>query len=219
MIKKIITILLFVLIPTNSFSQTLDLPKEIILEYNGPFGVPAILTFKHDQKSYSINTSIAIPFKPMRFSTTGGILNNKLLPITYKNFRNKKLYSEASFNYSTNQVVLGKLPTRKTEKFPENTQDLFSLAWQMTINHGLPHKGTYATDGKRLYAVPTLSQAKTMNIVLNGKKQQVLIFKGGEGDRRLEIGLAPKLHYIPAVIVYYDRGQRYELTLNKAIFK
>lgn len=216
--KLILTTFLASFYIANS-GYALDLPKEIVLEYSGPYGIPAKLTFHHDQKNYTIETTIAIPFKSMRFSTKGKIENNQLLPTEYTVYRDKKAYSSALFDYNGKQVTYGKLPARKQSKLPQNTQDLFTIAWQMSVNQGLPTNNTHATDGKRLYELPSLMQVKNTQHYINSKKENSLYFKGGEGDRQLEIGLASELNFVPSVIVYYDKGTRYELKLKKVSFK
>lgn len=211
MTRKIILPLLLL----TNLSHSLDLPEEMILEYSGPYGIPAKLTFNHDHKNYTIDTNVAIPFKNMRFKTKGIIKNNQLLPTEYTVYRGNKAYSSASFNYNDQKITYGKLPERKNGQLKSNTQDLFTVAWQMSINNGLPLKNTHATDGKRVYELPALRQVNNIQHKINNKKENSLYFKGGENDRQLEVGLATNLHYVPSVIVYYDKGKRYELTLKR----
>lgn len=211
--KKIVLPIIFLI--NINIVQALELPQEMILEYRGPYGIPAKLKFSHDQKNYTIDANVAIPFKNMRFHTKGIIQNDQLLPTEYTVYRAKKAYSSALFNYKDQKITFGKLPERKNNKLSKNTQDLFTIAWQMSINRGLPLKNTFATDGKRIYELPQLQQTKNIQHSINGKKESSLYFKGGEDDRQLEIGLASQLNYVPSVIVYYDKGTRYELTLKR----
>ena len=216
--KKIYLALTFIAASIIQLSLALDLPKNMTLEYSGPYGIPAKLTFKHDHKNYAIETTIPIPFNRMQFKASGTIHNNPLLPTEYLVLRDKNLYASSVFDYANNLITVGRLPTRNTSKLPKNTQDLFSIAWQMAINTGLPNKNTHATDGKRLYELPTLNSITPKTQTINGKKQSIPYFKGGEGNRQLEIGLAQALHYVPSIIVYYDKGKRYELTLKRVTF-
>lgn len=200
-------------------SSALDLPKEMFLEYSGPFGIPAKLKFVHDHKSYTLDTTISIPLRNMRFFTKGTIENNQLKPMEYIVYRNKDVYSSALFNYKNKKITYGKLPERIVSDLPNNTQDLFTVAWQMTVNQGAPLKNSYATDGKKLYPLPDIQQTEGIEHFINSQKQSSNYYKGGQGDRQLEIGLAKTLHFIPSVIVYYDRGKRYELELKRVNFK
>lgn len=203
----------------GSFSYALDIPQQITLEYSGPYGIPATMVFNHDNNTYSIETSIAIPFKPMRFSTKGIIQNNQLIPAEYTVYRSKKLYSSAIFDYLNQKITYGKKDQTHTDALKKNSQDLFSVAWQMTINQGLPLHNTNTTNGKKIYPLPSLTQAANKSMRINNQKQESQYYKGGQNDHRLEIGLAQNLHFVPSVIVYYDKGTRYELELRKANFK
>lgn len=202
-----------------NFSLALDLPEDMTLEYSGPYGIPAKLKFSHDHKTYKIDTTIAIPFKKMSFTTKGIIKNNQLLPTEYVTYRDGKVYSSSIFDYANNSLTYGKLPDRTKAKLPKNTQDLFTVAWQMTANKGLPAKGTHTTNGKKLYELPQMVQVKDTSHFINQKREDSLYYKGGEGNQQIEVGLAKNLHFIPSVIVYYDKGTRYELNLRKVIFK
>ncbi|GAA5101327.1 hypothetical protein [Wohlfahrtiimonas larvae] len=203
---------LFVISP----SYATDLPNEVVLNYTGPYGIPATMTFTHNKENYTIDTTVLIPFNKMRFIIKGQIKGNQLLPTEYTVFRSDKAYSSAIIDYNKNIITYGKLPERKQESLAQNTQDLFSVAWQMSINQGLPNKNTQTTDGKKIYQLPELTQTQSIEHRINGKKENSIYFKGGEDDRRLEIGLATEQHFIPSVIVYYDKGTRYELTLRKS---
>lgn len=200
-------------------AHSLELPKEMVLEYSGPWGIPAKLKFVHDDKNYTIDTTIAIPLKNMRFSAKGIIQNNQLKPVEYTVYRDKGIYSSAIFDYENQKITYGKLPERKEFALQSNTQDLFTLAWQMTISKGSPLKNTYVTDGKKLYALPVIQKTREISHSIDGKKQSSNYYQGGEGDRRLEIGLAKELYFIPSVIVYYDKGKRYELELKRVTIK
>lgn len=216
--KLILTTLLTSFMVTN-WSDAAGLPNEAILNYTGPYGIPATMTFTHNDTNYEIDTTVAIPFNKMQFRIKGKIEGNQLLPTEYTVYRSGKAYSSALIDYNKKTITYGKLPTRKENKLIENTQDLFSVAWQMSWNQGLPNKNTQTTDGKKIYKLPELIQVQPVEHRINGKKQSSLYFKGGEGDRRLEIGLASMHHFVPSVIVYYDKNTRYELTLKKAALK
>lgn len=216
--KLILTALLTPLF-IASWSHATDLPNEIVLNYSGPYGIPATMKFTHNDSNYTIDTTVAIPFNKMQFSIKGKIQNNQLLPTEYIVYRSGKAYSSALIDYNKKTITYGKLPTRKEDKLIKNTQDLFSVAWQMSMNKGLPNKNTQTTDGKKIYQLPELKQTSPIKHRINGKKENSIYFKGGEGDRRLEIGLATEQFFVPSVIVYYDKGTRYELTLRKASIK
>ena len=200
-------------------SYALELPNEVTLNYTGPYGIPATMKFTHNNSDYAIDTTVAIPFNKMQFSIKGKIQNNQLMPTEYTVYRSGKAYSSALIDYNKNTITYGKLPKRKEDKLIQNTQDLFSVAWQMSMNQGLPNKNTQTTDGKKIYQLPELKQSQSIEHRINGKKENSIYFKGGEGDHRLEIGLATAQHFVPSVIVYYDKGTRYELTLRKATVK
>lgn len=216
--KLILTALLTPLLIAN-WSHADNLPNDIVLNYSGPYGIPATMKFTHNDSNYTIDTTVAIPFNKMQFSIKGKIKDNQLLPTEYTVYRSGKAYSSALIDYNKNTITYGKLPKRKEDKLIQNTQDLFSVAWQMSLNKGLPNKNTQTTDGKKIYKLPALTQTPSIEHRINGKKENSIYFKGGEGDRRLEIGLAKDQFFVPSVIVYYDKGTRYELTLRKASIK
>lgn len=216
--KLILSALLTPLLIAN-WSHADNLPNDIVLNYSGPYGIPATMKFTHNDSNYTIDTTVAIPFNKMRFSIKGKIKDNQLLPTEYTVYRSDKAYSSAIIDYNKNTITYGKLPKRKEDKLIKNTQDLFSVAWQMSMNQGLPNKNTQTTDGKKIYQLPQLKQTSPIEHRINGKKENSIYFKGGEGDRRLEIGLATDQFFVPSVIVYYDKGTRYELTLRKASIK
>lgn len=199
----------------TQLSAALDLPKEMTLEYSGPYGIPATLKFKHDDQHYSIITNINIPFKNMRFVTQGIIKNDQLMPTQYSVYRSNELYSSAQFDYQKGTITYGKLPTQKSEKLPQLTQDLFSIAWQMSVNQKAPKAGTYATNGKKLYSLQSLDQKADKQHYVNNKKEVSAYYVGGEGDKKIEVGLAKNLYFVPSFIVYYDKGKRYELELRR----
>lgn len=217
--KKLILTALFTPLFMANWSHASDLPNEIVLNYTGPYGIPATMTFTHNNTAYAIDTTVAIPFNKMQFSIKGKIQNNQLLPTEYIVYRSGKIYSSALIDYNKKTITYGKLPARKQNQLIQETQDLFSVAWQMSLNKGLPNKNTQTTDGKKIYQLPELKQTAPIEHRINGKKENSIYFKGGEGDRRLEIGLATDQYFIPSVIVYYDKGTRYELTLRKATIK
>lgn len=217
--KKLILTALLTPLFIASWSHASDLPNEVVLNYTGPYGIPATMKFTHNNSTYTIDTTVSIPFNKMQFSIKGTIQDNQLMPSEYIVYRSNKAYSSAIINYSKNTITYGKLPKRKEAQLIKNTQDLFSVAWQMSINQGLPNKNTQTTDGKKIYQLPDLQQTQSIQHRINGKKENSIYFKGGEGDRRLEIGLATEQYFVPSVIVYYDKGTRYELTLRKASIK
>lgn len=211
------TLLMPVVLASHSYAS--DLPKEITLNYSGPYGIPAVMKFTHNNFNYTIDTTVSIPFNKMQFSVKGKIENNQLYPTEYIVYRSNKPYSSSIIDYSKKTITYGKLPERKQDQLIKNTQDLFSVAWQMSFNHGLPNKNTQTTDGKKIYELPDMKQIQPIEHRINGVKEPSIYFKGGENNRRLEIGLATTQHYIPSVIVYYDKGTRYELVLRKAVLK
>lgn len=89
-----------------SWSYATDLPNEIVLNYSGPYGIPATMKFTHNDHNYTIDTTVAIPFNKMQFSIKGKIQNNQLLPTEYIVYRSGKAYSSALIDYNKKTIDL-----------------------------------------------------------------------------------------------------------------
>ncbi|NLD10083.1 MAG: hypothetical protein GX667_10955 [Xanthomonadaceae bacterium] len=197
-----------------SVSHALDLPETINLKFTGPYGVPAKMHFSHDHKTFSIVTEVAIPFKNMRFSSKGLIKENELLPTEFRDYRGGERYAYANYDYGNQTITYGKRDEVKTAKLLPQSKDFYTLAWQMAIDHGVMEGVIQTTNGKKVYTRTPFVKIGTLDQRINRVSYQADHYQNGEGDDRIEVALLPEKHFIPSLIVYYDKGKRYELKLN-----
>lgn len=209
---------LFLLLFLSFFTvntQAQNFPERARLHFSGPFGVPATMEFSYEENHYSIFTTVKIPFKPITFQSNGVIQNNRLLPINFEDRRGGKLYAAANFDLAGKQIQYGRNGELKSAKMTHLTQDFFSLAWQITLNQGPLKESIQATNGKKVYLRDNFKEISSAQQEINGKETTIRHFVNGEGDDRIELGIAPEILSLPALIVYYDKGKRYELRLTK----
>ena len=116
-------------------AQAADFPTSAELQYVGPYGVPATMTFNRSGSTYKVVASINVPMYQMRFESSGSINGNTLQPAVYTDTRKGKPYAQARF--SGNSVRYGKAgDAAQTAAVNGPTFDLFTLAWQLAMNEG-----------------------------------------------------------------------------------
>lgn len=202
---------LFLAIPTMAE----PLPEKATLHFSGPYGLPATMEFSRNNTNYTLHTTVKIPFKPMVFRSEGSIRNNHLIPHKFTDTRGGKLYAYANFDTQRKEIQYGRAGEQKIAKMKYLSQDFFTLAWQIALHEGGLKESVQATNGKKIYIRNRFEEAALTTQTINNRETPIRLFINGVGDDRIELGIAPEFHHLPALIVYYDKGKRYELKLTK----
>lgn len=212
MIQRLL--LIFTLTFIALFSQAEILPQKIKLNFTGPFQVPASMTFSYNTQQYTLDTTVHIPFKNMQFKSRGIVKNNRLITQSFEDIRSGKPYAYANFDPQNKTIVYGRNGQINQAKMTALAQDFFTTAWQATLNRAPLTEKVQTTNGKKIYERPAFVKAGTAEGYINGQKTPITLYVSGEGDDRVELGLSPENYYLPALIAYYEKGKRYELTLK-----
>lgn len=191
-------------------------PQKAELQYVGPYGVPAVMTFERNGSQYRVVADINAPMYKMRFTSQGRISGNRLSPASYSDIRRNRPYAGATFNYGAKTVTYGKAGATETKPMNGPTFDLFTLAWQLALNNGQLPANLHITNGKRLYTVQGMTRLSPTSYNINGGGIPVNRFRVQRGDDTIEYAFAPDFANIPARIKYTDDGTTYELKLRSA---
>lgn len=193
--------------------QAADLPANAELQYVGPYGVPATMTFARSGNSYRVLARINAPLYQMRFESVGSVSGNTLRPASYTDTRKGKLYAQAKFG--SGQISYGRAGEQvQTAAAKGPTFDLFTLAWQLAANNGQLPAGLQITNGKKLYPVSGMRKVGSGQYRIGGGETRIERYRVQRGDDTIEYAFAPDLHNIPAQISYTDDGKTYTLKLK-----
>ncbi len=207
-------ILIFSLIFYSLVATAQEMPHKMRLNFVGPFQVPATMDFQYGNGHYQLKTVVNIPFKKMIFESEGVMQNNRLITQKFRDIRSNKLYAYANFDTKNRTIIYGRENEKLSAPMTKLAQDFFTTAWQAALNKGPLSEKIQTTNGKKIYERPTFTAAGTQTARINGKTTTIQLYISGEGDDRVELGLAPEDYYLPALIAYYEKGKRYELNLR-----
>lgn len=214
LVSKHLLSLFLIIFSQWATAQVNQLPAEISMRFSGPMGVPATMQFTHTGTEYRIYTRVSIPFNTIEFKTEGVIEKERLLPLTYEDRRGGKRYAYASFDYGKGQITYGRSGEIHVAPLKQPTKDFFSLAWEMALHDGALLDSVIATNGKKLYTREAFPYQGERIITVDRKRVPIALYQNGQGDDRIELGFMRQSYTVPAVIAFYDRGRRYELTLT-----
>lgn len=189
-----------------------ELPQNAELQYSGPYGVPATMTFTRSGNAYKIVSVIKVPLYNFRFESGGIVSGNALHPSYYKDIRKGKTYAEAKFGGG--KITYGKAGEQQTEAASGQILDLFALAWQLAATDGKLPAGIRITNGKRLYNIGGLAKTGSAQYAFAGGKTTVENYTVKRGDDTVNYSFAPAFGNIPAKISYIDNGTTYNLKLT-----
>ncbi|MDO4877848.1 MAG: DUF3108 domain-containing protein [Neisseria sp.] len=189
-----------------------ELPLSAELQYSGPYGIPATMTFTRQGNSYKIVSVIKVPMYNFRFESGGTVSGNVLNMSYYKDIRKGKIYASADLR--NGQISYGREGGRQTENAAGQVLDLFSLAWQLAATDGRLPSGLRITNGKRIYKVGGLAKAGAAKYRFGGGETEINRYRVQRGDDTVYYSFAPAWGNIPAEIVYADDGKRYDLQLT-----
>ena len=193
--------------------QAADFPNSAELQYVGPYGVPATMTFNRSGNNYRVVASINVPMYQMRFQSSGSVSGNTLKPAVYTDTRKGKTYAQARF--SGTNVTYGKVgEAAQTSALKGPTFDLFTLAWQLAMNEGQLPAGLHITNGKKLYPVSGIRKVGSAKYRVSGGDTTINRYRVQRGGDTIDYAFAPEFHNIPAQITYVDDGKTYTLKLK-----
>lgn len=207
-------ILIFSLIFCSMIAIAQEIPHKMRLNFVGPFQVPATMDFQYGNGKYQLKTIVNIPFKKMVFESEGTMQGNRLITQKFRDIRSNKPYAYADFDTQNRTITYGRAGEQLSAEMTKLAQDFFTTAWQSALNKGPLTEKIQTTNGKKIYERPTFTEAGTQVARINGKSTTIKLYVSGEGDDRVELGLAPADYYLPALIAYYEKGKRYELNLR-----
>ncbi len=207
-------LLIFSLIFCSMMAVAQEMPHKMRLNFVGPFQVPATMDFEYGNDKFHLTTIVNIPFKKMVFESEGIVENNRLITQKFRDTRSNKPYAYADFDTKNRKIIYGRAGEKLTTEMTKLAQDFFTTAWQAALNKGPLTEKIQTTNGKKIYERPTFTAAGTQEVRINGQRTEIKLYVSGEGDDRVELGLAPKDYYLPALIAYYEKGKRYELNLR-----
>lgn len=213
--KTLIASLIFAASTSLTYAQT-PFPQHAELQYVGPYGVPATMTFDRTGNRYKVVAQINAPLYQMRFSSQGSIQGNTLKPDSYQDQRRGKSYAGARFNYGNRTITYGKTDNTQTVPMQGNTFDLFTLAWQLALNNGELPSNLRITNGKSLSPVQGMRHLSAASYNINGGSTPVSRYQVRKGDSTIEYAFATDFANIPAQIIYTDDGKTYRLKLRSA---
>lgn len=194
-------------------TQAADFPTNAELNYVGPYGVPATMTFNRSGNGYKVVARINVPMYQMRFESSGSVVGNRLKPTQYRDIRRGKVYAQATFSGS--QVRYGKVGEAvQTSSVKGPTFDLFTLAWQLAMNDGRLPASLQITNGKKLYPVAGIRKIDSGPFRIGGGDITVNRYRVQRGGDTIDYAFAPEWHNIPAQITYVDDGKTYMLKLK-----
>ncbi|WP_037587573.1 membrane protein [Stenoxybacter acetivorans] len=214
-LQKIIALsaIFMALLLNLSAVQAADFPQQVQLQYIGPYGVPAAMTFSQSNNRYRVTADINVPMYQMRFQSQGTVSGNTLNPAVYTDTRKGKLYAQAKFGGG--KVVYGKTGEEmKTAEINGAVFDLFTLAWQLAMNEGQLPNQLRITNGKKLYTVGALKRIGTTQMRINGNDTEVNQYRVTRGNDVIDYAFSPQWANIPAKITYTDDGKTYTLKLK-----
>lgn len=218
-------------------------PKQAELTYEGPYGITGKMNFNRDEQNYHIDMVLNIPFNKRQFISEGTIENNRLIPLHYYDKRKDKLYASAEFDYKNGIVRFGKgeQPNKEAPFNPKTEMffDLFSWAWQMSIDGGNFRTETLKiTNGKKIYEQSISEEEVEVENVSEYNEQVEKFYEIGnqrlriveeaieyerqdknqeqnqnndENSDSVSYAFAPDFANIPAVIKITDKGKKYEI--------
>ncbi|MGF6147280.1 Protein of uncharacterised function (DUF3108) [Kingella potus] len=193
-------------------AQAAELPQTAELQYSGPYGIPATMTFTRSGSGYTIVSVIKVPLYNFRFESGGSISGKLLHPAYYKDIRKGKTYAEAKFGGG--KITYGKSGETQTEAAAGQILDLFALSWQLAATDGKLPDGLRITNGKRIYNIGGLTKTGSAQYAFSGGKTQVDNYRVRRGDDTVHYSFAPAFGNIPAKITYTDNGKTYDLKLT-----
>lgn len=192
--------------------QAAEIPQSATLQYRSNHGIPAVMTFQRLGDQYTILASINVPMYKIRFESGGNIVGNQLRPTYYTDTRNGKVYATA--NFVGHRATYGKTGERHTRKVAGSVMDLFTLSWQLALNHGKLPANLTVTNGKKLYPVGRLKAQGETTIKMGRTAVQINQFSVRRGDDDVHYAFAPDLNNVPVRIIYTDGRTKYQLTLK-----
>lgn len=194
--------------------QTPPFPKIAHLRYQGPASVTGTMDFRRSNNSYQVNAQFNIPFYKIELSSSGSLQGDQFVPEKFTDKRKGKPYSQVIFDYQNQQVLYGKASEDiKAEPMMGIPQDYLSLAWQLAIKGGKINQATQLTSGKTLYVRNNFEVEGAKELDTNEGKIQVQVFKIDKGEDSIEFAFAQDFANVPAQVVLYQKGKRYELNL------
>ena len=208
---------LFAISSTAVFAQTTPSVNKASLSYSSNRGVSADMTFNRNSSTYNIHTIFKIPLYSMQFVSNGSMRGNQMIPQSYSDTRRGKIYAKATFNHNNKTITYGKAGQSDTTEMRGIPMDLFSLAWQLSLNDGKLSGVSQFTNGKKVYNETTNIRANgSQTVTFKNQPLKVNMYRATRAGDVMEYGLAPSMGNVPAVIRYTDNGTTYQLNLSAA---
>ncbi len=208
----------FALVLLMGYVQAQNLPKNAQLTYTGPMGLAAVMDFQSTDNAYALETVFHIPLYPMQFRSQGLLEHGILKPLSYQDTRKGKPYAQATFDYQQNQIVFGKHKQMQSTPIHGAPLDIFSLAWQLGLNHGKMADTLQFTNGKKVYEnLSILISQDDEQYTLGNQQYKMMAYHFDQGQSHYQYKILPGLYHIPAVIYFQDDSNTYELKLKSAV--
>ncbi|WP_434776997.1 hypothetical protein [Neisseria sp. Ec49-e6-T10] len=182
-------------------NQPTPYPQTILLKYQGI--IPGEMYFEQNGTTYTILTTLQIPFKIFTFKTEGKIINNQLVPLVYTDTRGGQLYAQAEFDYEKKHIIYGKSNQEKLiVPMQENALDIFSLPWQLALSNGQLNASVQITNGKSVSIYPLDQMSISSKMYQVSPKNLHLKLFSTTNNKHIEYGLATDLYNVPAYISF-----------------
>lgn len=200
--------------PASTNAKAPLFPKEsATLRYTGLF--TATMQLKRQQHDYEITMTANIPFRKMVFRSVGKIVDNQLKPTLFQDSRNDQLYAQATFDYDKKEIRQGKLKDKPAiTPMVGQPLDIFSLAWQLTLNHGQMTAPFQVATGKGDVRSHTPASISTERVIratgTEGQEMNIqMISLANQSNSRY--GLATEVGNVPAIFDF----EGYALTIEQ----
>lgn len=189
-----------------------DLPPSQVVRYdsfvNGMQNPPAVVTWQNNERRYTLEVAVPVPFVgPYIYHSSGGLDTWGLAPDRYVETRGKRPPVATYFNRDARQTISFPRPPA-TLPLPAGAQDRFSMLYQLaSLVRGQPAQ--YDAGATREFFVANTRNGENWRIQSVGNdvlqteddfivaRHFVRLPRSEKDTRRLEVWLAESLGWIP----------------------
>lgn len=183
------------------------------LNYMGLF--PTTMQLERQQDQYQITVTANIPFRKIVLRSKGTLINKQFKPELFQDIRNDQLYAQSIFDYEKQEIRQGKVKDTPTiTPMQGQALDPFSLAWQLSLNHGVMTAPFQLATGKgsiKIHTPDAISTEQVIRATGSDSIEMAIQLITLPGEKNSQYGLAMDIGYLPAIFGF----EGYALTIEQ----